>query len=51
MERLYFTEYEKLVLKDKSSGKDFNSKAYDDLRQAKYYFEYLRTQEKFYQYE
>lgn len=51
MERLYFTEYEKLVAKDKGSGKDFNSRAYDELRQAKYHFEYLRTQEKFYQYE
>jgi hypothetical protein len=29
--------------KDKESGKDFNRLAYDEAKQTKYYFEYLKT--------
>ena len=51
LEQAYYEEYQKVLLKDKEKNKDFNVLAYDELKQAKYHFEYLRTQEKLYKYE
>ena len=50
MENEFFEEYHKVMEKDKLSGKDFNRAAYDEAKKAKYYFEYMRTQEKMYNY-
>ena len=32
-------------------GKDFNNAAFEEMKKARYYFEYLRTTEKMYRYE
>ena len=44
-------EYQRIVEKDKSLGKDFNKAAYEHLKLQKYQFQYLRMQEKMYNYE
>lgn len=44
-------EYKKITEKDKAMGKDFNNAAYDEMKRNRYYFEYLRTQEKLYLYD
>lgn len=41
----FFEEYEKVMEKDKSMGKDFNKLAYEEAKKAKYFFEYMKTQE------
>ncbi|CDW72353.1 ndufa12 domain containing protein [Stylonychia lemnae] len=51
LEIMYFEEYKKIREKDKEKNKDFNILMYDELKQAKYYFEYLRTSEKLYKHE
>ena len=43
LEKMYFEEYKQIKEKDKNKNKDFNKLMYDELKQAKYYFEYLRT--------
>ena len=44
-------DYKKVAEKDKALGKDFNNAAYDEMKRNRYYFEYLRTQERLYHYE
>lgn len=51
MERDFFQEYEKVMTKDKETKKDFNLQAFNYMKQTKYYFEYIRTQEKLYKLE
>ena len=51
MERDYFEEYERIMKKDKERNKDFNMKVFDEMKQIKYYFEYLRTNEKLFELE
>lgn len=47
----YIQEYNKLVDKDLEQGKDFNLGRLNQMKQAKYYFDFLRTQEKLIQIE
>lgn len=51
MEEDYLNEYEKLFVKDTENNKDFNMLALEELKQARYFFAYLRTQEKLSTYE
>ena len=51
MEKTFEEEYDKVYSKDKESNKDLNVLALEELKQAKYFFAYLRTQEKLYNYD
>eukprot|EP00347_Sterkiella_histriomuscorum_P001917 403370172 len=46
LERMFFEEYKMISEKDKDRNKDFNRLAYEEMKLAKYYFNYLRTQQK-----
>ena len=41
-------EYERIYNKDRDGNKDFNKNAITELKQAHYFFAYLRTSEKLY---
>ncbi len=43
IEKEYLEEYKKIIDKDRELGKDFNNQAYEDMKKARYHFEYLRT--------
>ena len=45
MERSYMEEYEFIIEKDRAEGKDQNTLAMNELKKAKYFFEYLRKNE------
>ena len=51
MEKTFEEEYDKVYAKDKDANKDLNILALEELKQAKYFFAYLRTQEKLYNYD
>ena len=39
-----------MITKDDSKNKDFNQLAYDEAKKARYFFEYMKTQEKMFKY-
>ena len=48
MEKKYHEEYEKVYSKDKEANRDLNVLALEELKQANYFFAYLRSQERLY---
>lgn len=44
-------EYHRVAAKDREAGKDFNKTAYEQYKINKYHFQYLKMQEKMYNYE
>ena len=48
LEQEFLNDYHRVAEKDQKDGKDINRLAYNELKRAKYFFEYLRTSEKFY---
>ena len=43
MEKAFFEEYQKVMEKEDSKGRDYNKLVYDEAKKAKYFFEYMRT--------
>ena len=48
MEKAYLEEYNRLAAKDTAEGKDFNNLAIEELKKARHWFNYMRTNEKLY---
>ena len=48
LEKAYIEEYKLIAAKDVAEGKDFNGLAYEELKKSKYFFQYMRTNEKLY---